>query len=83
MAASSKQASHDTVSFVYEHFLANPAAVTVAVRALYGSSKQLRSALENQLNAAAREMAEDMIERNLATSVAHATIQEISVKSPG
>jgi hypothetical protein len=59
MAASSKQASHDTVSFVYEHFLAN------------------------QLNAAAGEMAEDMIERNLATSVAHATIQEISMKSPG
>lgn len=78
MAASSEQASHDTVMFVYEHSLANPAAVTVAVRELYGPSQLLRSALENQLNASAREMAEDIIERNLVTSVAPATIHEIS-----
>ena len=78
MAASSEQASHDTVSFVYDYFAANPAAITVAVRELHGPSHLLRTALESQLSASAREMAEDIIERNLVGSVADATIHEIS-----
>ena len=78
MAASSEQASHDTVSFVYEYFVANPAAITVAVRELHGPSQLLRTALEHQLAASAREMAEDIIERNLVASVAEPTIHEIS-----
>ncbi|MDI9243877.1 TetR family transcriptional regulator [Marinobacter sp. CHS3-4] len=78
MAASSEQASHDTVSFVYEYFAANPAAITVAVRELHGPSPLLRNALEHQLAASAREMAEDIIERNLVTLVAPVTIHEIS-----
>lgn len=78
MAATSEQASHDTVHFVYEYFADNPSAITVAVRELHGPSKLLRSALENQLNASAREMAEDIIERNLVTSIPQSTIHEIS-----
>lgn len=78
MAASSEQATRDTVSFVYQYFLANPAAITVAVRELHGPSALLRSALESQLNTSAREMAEDIIERNLVTAVPPSTIQEIS-----
>ena len=57
MAESSEQASHDTVTFVYHYFLANPAATTVAVRELHGPSPVLRNALESQLDASANEMA--------------------------
>ena len=78
MAESSEQASHDTVTFVYHYFLANPAATTVAVRELHGPSALLRRALEAQLDASAREMAEDIIERRLVSSVPPTTIHEIS-----
>ncbi|KAA1172815.1 TetR family transcriptional regulator [Marinobacter salinexigens] len=78
MADSSEQASRDTVAFVYSYFLANPAATTVAVRELHGPSPVLRSALEGQLNASAREMAEDILERELVVGVAAELIHEIS-----
>lgn len=78
MAESSEQASHDTVTYVYHYFLANPAATTVAVRELHGPSPLLRKALEAQLNASAREMAEDIIERQLVYAVPPETIHEIS-----
>ncbi|KPP97522.1 TetR family transcriptional regulator [Marinobacter sp. HL-58] len=78
MAESSEQASHDTVTFVYHYFLANPAATTVAVRELHGPSPLLRRALESQLDASAREMAEDIIERRLVSAVPPETIHEIS-----
>ncbi len=78
MAESSEQASHDTVTFVYHYFLANPAATTVAVRELHGPSPLLRRALEAQLDASAREMAEDIIERQLVSAVAPETVHEIS-----
>ncbi|BES73784.1 hypothetical protein RE428_48020 [Marinobacter nanhaiticus D15-8W] len=78
MAESSDQASHDTVAFVYSYFLSNPAATTVAVRELHGPSPILRRALEVQLNASAREMAEDIIERKLVSGLDEATIHEIS-----
>ncbi|WP_148864685.1 TetR family transcriptional regulator [Marinobacter fonticola] len=78
MAESSDQASHDTVAFVYSYFLSNPAATTVAVRELHGPSAILRRALEAQLNASAREMAEDIIERELVSGLDEATIHEIS-----
>ena len=78
MAGSSEQASRDTVAFVYRYFLANPAATTVAVRELHGPSPVLRQALEAQLEASAREMAEDIIERNLVSAVPPETIHEIS-----
>lgn len=78
MAESSEQASHDTVTFVYHYFLANPAATTVAVRELHGPSPLLRRALEAQLDASAREMAEDIIDRQLVSAVAPETIHEIS-----
>lgn len=78
MAASSEQASHETVAFVYHYFLANPAATTVAVRELHGPSAVLRQALEAQLDASAREMAEDILERRLVAGVAAETIHEIS-----
>jgi len=78
MAESSEQASHDTVAFVYHYFLSNPAATTVAVRELHGPSPVLRQALEAQLNASAREMAEDIIERDLVAGVDRETIHEIS-----
>lgn len=78
MAESSDQASRDTVSFVYSYFLANPAATTVAVRELHGPSPLLRRALEAQLNASAREMAEDIIDRRLVPGLDDATIHEIS-----
>lgn len=78
MAESSEQASHDTVAFVYHYFLSNPAATTVAVRELHGPSPVLRQALEAQLNASAREMAEDIIERRLVAGVNGETIHEIS-----
>ncbi len=78
MAQSSEQATHDTVAYVYGYFLAHPAAVTVAVRELHGSSPLLRQALKAQLDASAREMAEDIIERRLVPSVAPETIHEIS-----
>ncbi|WP_297792617.1 TetR family transcriptional regulator [uncultured Marinobacter sp.] len=78
MAESSEQASHDTVAYVYHYFLANPAATTVAVRELHGPSPLLRKALEAQLNASAREMAEDIIERRLVRAVPPETIHEIS-----
>jgi AcrR family transcriptional regulator len=78
MANSSEQASHDTVTFVYHYFLANPAATTVAVRELYGPSPLLRRALESQLDASATEMAEDIIDRQLVAAVPAETIHEIS-----
>ncbi|MDY6816682.1 MAG: TetR family transcriptional regulator [Pseudomonadota bacterium] len=78
MANSSEQASHDTVAFVYRYFLSNPAATTVAVRELHGPSPILRRALEAQLHASAREMAEDILERNLVAGVSPETIHEIS-----
>lgn len=77
-AASSEQAAHDTVQYVYHYFLANPAATTVAVRELHGPSALLRRALETQLDASAREMAEDILERQLVRGVDPATIHEIS-----
>ncbi|MBW4934919.1 TetR family transcriptional regulator [Marinobacter sp. F4206] len=77
-ADTSEQAAHDTVSFVYHYFLANPAATTVAVRELHGPSPILRRALEAQLDASAREMAEDIIDRDLVKAVAPDTIHEIS-----
>ncbi|WP_431474363.1 TetR family transcriptional regulator [Marinobacter sp. KM021] len=78
MADSSEQASHDTVTFVYHYFLANPAATTVAVRELHGPSPVLRRALEAQLDASAREMAEDILERGLVPGVGAAVVHEIS-----
>lgn len=78
MAATSEQAAHDTVAFVYHYFLANPAATTVAVRELHGPSPTLRRFLEAQLNTGAREMAEDLIERQLVRGVSTETIHEIS-----
>ena len=78
MADSSEQASHDTVTFVYHYFLANPAATTVAVRELHGPSPVLRRALEAQLDASAREMAEDILERVLVPGVDEVVVQEIS-----
>lgn len=78
MAESSEQASHDTVTFVYRYFQSNPAATTVAVRELHGPSPLLRRALEAQLNASAREMAEDIIDRQLVSAVPPETIHEIS-----
>ncbi|RCW65453.1 TetR family transcriptional regulator [Marinobacter nauticus] len=78
MADSSEQASHDTVTFVYHYFLANPAATTVAVRELHGPSPVLRQALEAQLDASAREMAEDILERGLVPGVDEVVVQEIS-----
>ena len=78
MAESSEQASHDTVTFVYHYFLSNPAATTVAVRELHGPSPLLRRALETQLNASAREMAEDIIDRQLVSAVPPETVHEIS-----
>ena len=78
MADSSEQASHDTVTFVYHYFLANPAATTVAVRELHGPSPVLRRALEAQLDASAREMAEDILERGLVPGVNEVVVQEIS-----
>ena len=78
MADSSEQASHDTVTFVYRYVLANPAATTVAVRELHGPSPVLRRALEAQLDASAREMAEDILERGLVPGVDAAVVHEIS-----
>ncbi|PSF15415.1 TetR family transcriptional regulator [Marinobacter shengliensis] len=78
MADSSEQASHDTVTFVYHYFLANPAATTVAVRELHGPSPVLRRALEAQLDASAREMAEDILERGLVPGVGANVVHEIS-----
>ena len=78
MVDSSEQASRDTVAFVYHYFLANPAATTVAVRELHGPSPILRRALESQLEASAREMAEDIIERQLVSAVPSETIHEVS-----
>ncbi len=78
MADSSEQASHDTVTFVYHYFLANPAATTVAVRELHGPSPVLRRALEAQLDASARDMAEDILERGLVPGVDEVVVQEIS-----
>ena len=78
MADSSEQASHDTVTFVYRYFLANPAATTVAVRELHGPSPVLRRALEAQLDASAREMAEDILERGLVPGLDAAVVHEIS-----
>ena len=78
MADSSEQAAHDTVTFVYHYFLANPAATTVAVRELHGPSPVLRRALEAQLDASAREMAEDILERGLVPGVDEVMVQEIS-----
>ncbi|WP_166256597.1 TetR family transcriptional regulator [Marinobacter salicampi] len=78
MAESSDQAAHETVQYVYRYFLANPAATTVAVRELHGASPLLRRALETQLSASAREMAEDIIDRNLVSGLSEAVIHEIS-----
>lgn len=78
MAETSDQAAHETVAFVYAYFLANPAATTVAVRELHGASPMLRRALEGQLAASAREMAEDIIERELVPGLDADTIHEIS-----
>lgn len=78
MADSSEQAVHDTVTFVYRYFLANPAAITVAVRELHGSSPVLRRALEAQLEASARDMTDDTLQRGLVHGVSADVVHEIS-----
>lgn len=79
VAESSEQAATSTVAFVYNYFLENKAATTVAVRELYGPSPILRRALEQQLNASAREMAEDILDRGLIPrGLSEQTVQEIS-----
>lgn len=79
VADSSEQAAASTVAFVYNYFLENRAATTVAVRELYGPSPLLRQALETQLDASAREMAEDIIAMNLVSSrLPEETVREIS-----
>src|SRR5690554_8187311 len=78
MADSSEQASHDTVTFVYHYFPADPAATTVAGRELHGPSPVLRRALEAQLDASAREMAEDIRERGLVPGVKAPVVHEVS-----
>ncbi|SFL90614.1 TetR family transcriptional regulator [Marinobacter zhejiangensis] len=79
VAESSEQAANTTVAFVYQYFLENKAATTVAVRELYGSSPLLRRALETQLDASAREMAEDLMQRGLIPRhLTEQTVVEIS-----
>lgn len=79
VAESSEQAANTTVAFVYQYFLENKAATTVAVRELYGSSPLLRRALETQLDASAREMAEDLMQRGLIPRhLTEQTVEEIS-----
>ncbi len=79
VAETSEQAAASTVAFVYNYFLENKAATTVAVRELYGPSPILRRALEQQLNASAREMAEDILARGLIPkNLDEATVLEIS-----
>lgn len=48
------------------------------MRELHGPSPLLRKALESQLDASAREVAEDIIERRLVSAVPPETIHEIS-----
>lgn len=79
VAESSEQAASTTVAFVYNYFLENKAATTVAVRELYGPSPILRRALEAQLDASAREMADDLMEQGLIPrELSEPTVQEIS-----
>lgn len=79
VAESSEQAAATTVTFVYNYFLENPAATTVAVRELYGSSPLLRRALANQLDASAREMADDLLQQGLIPGrLPEQTVREIS-----
>lgn len=79
VAESSEQAATTTVTFVYNYFLENPAATTVAVRELYGSSPLLRRALANQLDASAREMADDLMQQGLISHrLPEQTVREIS-----
>lgn len=77
-ARSSDQAARDTIGFVYEYFRVNPAVVMVAVRELYGPSGQLRQAIAAQLEAAAKEMTEDTLERQLVPDVGRATVLDIA-----
>lgn len=77
-AASSDQAARDTVAFVYDYFRDNPAILTVAVRELHGPSPVLRRAIDEQLEAAAREMTEDTVERRLVPDVEHTTLLDIA-----
>ena len=78
MAETSDQAVRETVAYVYSYFLANPSALTLAVRELHGASPMLRRAIESQLIASAREMAEDIIERGLVRGLDDGTVHEIS-----
>lgn len=50
----------------------------MAVRELHGPSPVLRRALEAQLDASAREMAEDILERGLVPGVDAEVVHEIS-----
>lgn len=77
-ASTTDQATHESVNYVYQYFLANPAATTVAVRELHGASPVLRRALQQQLDSSASEMTEDLVERNLVPGLNRATIDEIS-----
>ncbi|OZB03457.1 MAG: hypothetical protein B7X58_15560, partial [Marinobacter sp. 34-60-7] len=66
------------IILVYRYFLANPAAITVAVRELHGSSPVMRNALEAQLEASAREMTDDTLQRGLVAGVSAEVVHEIS-----
>ncbi|MCH8498426.1 MAG: TetR family transcriptional regulator [Marinobacter sp.] len=77
-AASQGQATQDTVGFVFGYFLKNPAVVHVALQELHGASPRLRQAMRDQLDASAREMAEDVMERGLAPGLAPDAVHEIS-----
>lgn len=77
-ARSSDQAARETINFVYEYFRVNPAVVTVAVRELYGPSSRLRRAIAAQLEAAAHEMTEDTLQRQLVPDVGRATVLDIA-----
>ncbi|MEQ6886280.1 TetR family transcriptional regulator [Salicola sp. Rm-C-2C1-2] len=77
-AATSDQAAHESVYFVYEYFRTNPAVVMVAVRELHGPSLVLRQALARQLEEAASEMADDVTERALVPQVSRTTVLDIA-----
>ncbi len=68
----------ETVELFFEYAAQNPQAFIVGVRELHGSSKVLRDALEQMMEAFANDMAEDLGKLQLLPNLEPAAIRQVS-----
>lgn len=68
----------ETVELFFEYAAQNPQAFIVGVRELHGSSKVLREALEEMMEAFASDMADDLEKLQLLPSLSPTAVRQVS-----